>query len=187
MTSTPHPAAGAVAPAASLADDHFALLGLPRSFVLDSQELEQAWRRLQAQVHPDRYATAAPAERRIAMQWASQVNEAYRTLRSPLRRARYLCELAGHPVQAESNTAMAPAFLMQQLEWREALEAGRQQGNGDGLDALEQELKAASAEIEAALKEAFALNPPDYAAAVARVREWMFIQRLLEEVDDSRP
>lgn len=186
MTFTSTQAAKAAA-SQSPAGDHFALLGLPRSYNVNLHDLEQAWRHLQAQVHPDRFATAAPAERRIAMQWASQANEAHRILRSPLRRARYLCELAGHSVQAESNTAMDPAFLMQQLEWREALEAGRQSSDAGALDSLEQELEEARAAIDDAVKKAFSVSPPDYTAAVARVREWMFIERLLEEIDLARP
>ncbi len=170
--------------------DHFALLGLPRSFVLDREALEHAWRELQGRVHPDRFATGSQAERRIAMQWASRVNEAHRVLRSPLRRARYLCELAGHDVSAETNTAMAPAFLMQQLEWREALDDARQAGDADALDALERELQEARAHIHDAV--ARELHEPDqhapnYELVVARVREWMFIERLFEEVDDARP
>lgn len=80
-------------------DDHFGLFGLPARFDLDPQALESAWRTVAAQVHPDRYATASPAERRVAMQWAARANEAYRLLRDPLLRARYLCEQAGVDLQ----------------------------------------------------------------------------------------
>lgn len=170
-----------------LAHDHFALLGLPRQFAIDQAALEQAWRSLQAKVHPDRHATASAAEKRIAMQWASQVNEAYRILRSPLRRARYLCELAGHSVQAESNTAMAPAFLMQQMAWREALETAREGADAVALDALEQTLTQARNGLAAAVAQALDGAEPNLPAAVARVREWMFIERLFEELDAARP
>ena len=93
-------------------DDHFSLFGLPARFDLDAQALENAWRAVAAQVHPDRYATASPAERRVAMQWAARANEAYRVLRDPLLRARYLCEQAGIDLQTESNTSMDTAFLL---------------------------------------------------------------------------
>ena len=102
--------------------NHFEFLGLPERFELDTSRLQQVYLRLQAAVHPDRYANAGATEHRIAMQLATQVNEAYRTLLDPGRRAAYLCELRGAPIRAETNTAMAREFLMQQMQWREALE-----------------------------------------------------------------
>ncbi|WP_163768973.1 Fe-S protein assembly co-chaperone HscB, partial [Providencia stuartii] len=75
-----------------------------------------------AEVHPDRFASEGAAAQRVAMQWAMRVNEGYQRLKDPLKRAAYLCELRGAPVQAENNTAMPPAFLMQQMAWREALD-----------------------------------------------------------------
>ncbi|MGC7990846.1 Fe-S protein assembly co-chaperone HscB, partial [Salmonella enterica] len=87
------------------------------------------------QAHPDKFAHASDAEKRVAMQWATRANEAYQTLKNPLKRARYLCELHGVDLQTESNTAMAPAFLMQQMEWRETLDDAKA---GKDIDALEQ-------------------------------------------------
>jgi molecular chaperone HscB len=78
---------------------------------------------LQREVHPDRHAAADAQTQRQAMQWSVRINEAYQRLKDPLQRAAYLCELHGAPIQAENNTAMPAAFLMQQMEWREALES----------------------------------------------------------------
>ena len=111
--------------------DDFTLLGLPRAFTLDRAKLDAAWKELQARVHPDRFAADGAASQRVAMQWAVRVNEAHQRLKDPLKRAAYLCELQGVPVQAESNTAMPAAFLMQQMAWRETLE------DSDAPDALE--------------------------------------------------
>lgn len=166
--------------------DHFSLLGLPRRFGIDRTKLDSAWRDLQARVHPDRYASGSDAEKRIALQWASRVNEAYRVLRSPLQRARYLCEIAGFDVQAESNTAMAPAFLMQQMEWREALDEARAGAAADAFDTLSAELDDARQDMVSSLGKLLDGEPPDYAAAVARVREWMFIERLGEEIEAAQ-
>ncbi len=102
--------------------DDFTLLGLPRTFALERAQLDAAWKALQARVHPDRFAAEGAASQRVAMQWAVRVNEAHQRLKDPLKRAAYLCELAGVPVNAENNTAMPGAFLMQQMQWREALE-----------------------------------------------------------------
>ena len=168
-----------------MADDHFSLFGLPVRYEQDEEALERAWRAVAAQVHPDRYATAGATERRVAMQWAARANEAYRTLRDGLSRARYLCELRGADLQAESNTAMSPAFLMQQMQWREALDEARTESEGQALDALQAELE----EARAAMRENVRIlldEQNDAAQAAERVREWMFLERLAQEVDSAR-
>jgi molecular chaperone HscB len=121
---------------ASLNDSHFDLFDLPAQFALDAAVLDHAYRTVQAQVHPDRFAAAGDAQKRIAMQWATRTNEAYQTLRDPLKRATYLLSLRGIDVGAENNTAMEPAFLMQQMEWRESIEDAAAARNVDALDAL---------------------------------------------------
>ena len=162
--------------------DHFELLGLAPGFAIDRDALDRAWREVQARVHPDRHAAGSAQERRVAMQWASRANEAYRVLRAPLSRARYLCERAGVDLQVETNTAMTPAFLMQQMEWREALDEPRSARDPAALEALAGELAAArkrmTAEVGRLLDEQH-----DYATAAARVREWMFIEKFSEEID----
>ena len=165
-------------------DDHFSLFGLPARFDLDAQALENAWRAVAAQVHPDRYATASPAERRVAMQWAARANEAYRVLRDPLLRARYLCEEAGIDLQTESNTSMDTAFLMQQMTWREMLDDARD--DADALAALQTELEAARVEMRATLTRLLD-NERDYATAGLKVREWMFVEKLAEELAHAQP
>ena len=165
-------------------DDHFGLFGLPARFDLDTQALESAWRAVAAQVHPDRYATASPAERRVAMQWAARANEAYRLLRDPLLRARYLCEQAGVDLQTESNTAMDPEFLMQQMTWREMLDDARD--DAEALAALQAELQQARATMRATLTRLLDQDR-DYAAAGLKVREWMFVEKLAEELAQAQP
>ncbi|WP_088141193.1 Fe-S protein assembly co-chaperone HscB [Achromobacter xylosoxidans] len=165
-------------------DDHFSLFGLPARFDLDAQALESAWRAVAAQVHPDRYATASPAERRVAMQWAARANEAYRLLRDPLLRARYLCEQAGVDLQTESNTAMDPEFLMQQMTWREMLDDARDDARA--LAALQAELEQARAAMRATLARLLDQDR-DYAAAGLKVREWMFVEKLAEELAQAQP
>jgi molecular chaperone HscB len=166
-------------------ENHFSLFGLPEQFSQDSDALERTWRVLAAKVHPDRYVTATPAEKRLAMQWASTVNEAYRVLKSPLDRARYLCELAGHDVQAESNTRMDGAFLMLQMEWRERLDEAREAGDAGLLDELENEIEQARADMQAAVATLID-GRDDRAAAGAKVREWMFIEKMSREVQAAR-
>src|SRR4051812_32518362 len=106
----------------NIAQDHFSLFGLQTAFVLDAVALERAYREIQARIHPDRFVNSGEAEKRASMQWATRVNEAYRTLKDPVLRAKYLLEQAGEDVGFETNTAMAPDFLMRQMELRESLE-----------------------------------------------------------------
>ena len=106
----------------SLQASDFELFGLPAAFSLDRAQLDLQWKSLQREAHPDRFASEGAAAQRIAMQWSVRINEAYNRLKDPLKRAAYLCELNGAAVNAENNPSMPPAFLMQQMEWREALD-----------------------------------------------------------------
>jgi len=124
----------------NLQSDDFELFGVPRRFAQDRALLDERWKQLQREAHPDRFAAQGPAAQRVAMQWSVRINEAYQRLKDPLKRAAYLCELHGAPIQAEDNTAMPAAFLMQQMEWREALEEA---GDEAALDAIDAETQAA--------------------------------------------
>ena len=118
------------------------------------------------------------------MQWAARANEAYRVLRDPLLRARYLCEQAGVDLQTESNTSMDTAFLMQQMTWREMLDDARD--DTDALTALRAELEEARVSMRATLKRLLD-DERDYAAAGLKVREWMFVEKLAQELADAQP
>ena len=163
--------------------DDFTLLGLTRAFTLDRAQLDAAWKDLQGRVHPDRFAAEGAAAQRVAMQWAVRVNEAHQRLKDPLKRAAYLCELAGVSVQAENNTAMPGNFLMQQMQWREALE------EASGLTEVEALSSEVSAQRKARLAKVASLldaAQPETAAvqqAAQEVRALMFIDRLSEEID----
>jgi molecular chaperone HscB len=165
---------------ASLTDSHFDLFHLPAQFALDTQALDDAYRTVQAQVHPDRFAAAGDAQKRIAMQWATRTNEAYRTLRDPLKRATYLLSLRGIDVGAENNTAMEPAFLMQQMEWRERIEDAAAAKNIGELDALLAELR--DEERVRFTKLAALLDSDSGQAASEAVRQLMFIERVASEI-----
>ena len=163
--------------------DYFALFGLPRVFELDLQQLEQSWKRVALTVHPDRYVTASPAERRVAMQWSTRANEAYRVLREPLLRARYLCELAGVDLQTETNTAMSSEFLLQQMQWHEQLDQINDDADEAMRLALKTELAARQADVIAQCGRLFAEQA--FVQAAEKIREWMFVEKLLSQVSTS--
>jgi molecular chaperone HscB len=165
----------------SLSDSHFVLFGLPEQFAIDADALDHAYRTVQAQVHPDRFAAAGEAQKRVAMQWATRANEAYQTLRDPLKRAKYMLHLRGIDVGAENNTAMEPAFLMQQMEWREAIEDAVGAKNVDALDALAGDLR--DDERVRLSKLGALLDSGSNQPAAEAVRQLMFIERVAAEVD----
>lgn len=163
--------------------DYFTLFGLPRRQDLDAGQLEVKYRDVQARVHPDRHVHLSGGEQRLAMQWATQVNAAYQTLKNPLRRARYLLELAGHAVHLETNTAMPLEFLEAQMELREAVADAKAAGDVDGLDARHRQLqKTIRAELGALQA---VLDAHEYERAGELVRQLMFQEKLLQEIDDA--
>jgi molecular chaperone HscB len=158
---------------------HFDLFGLAAAYALELEALEHSYREIQSRVHPDRFAHAGEAERRASLQWTTRVNEAYRTLKDPVQRARHLLELHGVDVAFETNTAMPPDFLIQQMELREALEEAR---NASALDALRRDLSKEKQSLQEAIAEAIDVAK-DYAGAAGLVRKLQFLDKLDSEID----
>ena len=119
--------------------DHFTLFGLPASYVLDGARLDQAYRDVQARIHPDKFVHAGAAEQRLSMQWATRVNEAYQTLRRPFGRANYLLQLQG--IQAMDSSVMPMDFLERHMDWSEELAQARGAQDVAALGRLEQALR----------------------------------------------
>ncbi len=164
--------------------DHFTLFGLPRSFRIDVTALDRRYREIAAQVHPDKFVQAADAERRLSLQWATRVNEAYQTLKESLPRAQYLLQLAGHDLGAENNSAMPPEFLMEQMEWREAVAEARAAHALDELEQLHHRVKQRMGERYEQLAEVLD-EQRDFAVGADRVRRLMFLEKLLVDIDDA--
>ena len=164
--------------------DHFSLFNLPPSFRVDTSVLDQRYREAQARVHPDRYVQAGDAERRLSLQWATRVNEAYQTLKKPLSRAQYLLKIRNRPIDAENNAAMPADFLMEQMEWREAVAEARTAREQDELEQLHSRVKQ---RMSARYEELGALldDQQDYVKAADRVRRLMFLEKLLFDIDDA--
>jgi molecular chaperone HscB len=166
---------------ADFQQDFFSLFNLPRRFQIDGTALEQVYRDLQSQVHPDKFAHLSEAERRRSMQLATRVNEGYQALRDPLLRARYLLTLHGVDTQEDSNTAMPADFLMQQMEWREALEEAKQAKDIPVLEGLEQRVQHTVRALHQELARDLD-DRHDYAAASGIVRKLKFLEKLADEI-----
>ncbi len=164
--------------------DFFALFGLPRQFGISLEALEAAYHELHSQVHPDRHAHLQDVDKRRAMQWATLANEAFTTLRKPLTRARYLLELEGIDAGLETNTAMSSEFLMEQMEWREAVEEACSASDGAELESLHQRLRQQYRSLIDSLEECLDMTR-DHAAAAETVRRLMFLEKLQHEIDDA--
>lgn len=165
--------------ASGLGQTDFELFGLPQRFALERAELDGRWKTLQAQVHPDRFASADAQSQRQAMQWSVRVNEAYQRLKDPLKRAAYLCELHGVAIDAESNTAMPTAFLMQQMAWREALDEA---SDASALEDLADEVASHRRDALQALQDT-ADERADFVALAQQVRALMFVERFRSELE----
>jgi molecular chaperone HscB len=162
-----------------LDDNDFVLFDLPLRQTQDLADIDRRWKALQTQVHPDRFAAEGAAAKRLAMQWAVRVNEAHQRLKNPLNRAALLCELHGAPVDAERNTAMPAAFLMQQMAWREELDEARGEAALEALaDSVANEQKRLHAQLADTIDQR-----ADWPAAAALVRALMFVRRFADDVE----
>ena len=162
----------------SLQANDFELFGMPMQFAIEREALDARWKTLQREAHPDRFAVEGAAAQRIAMQWSVRINEAYQRLKDPVKRAAYLCEMHGAPVNAENNTAMPAAFLMQQMTWRETLDETQTQAE---LDTLLSEVQFTHQKALVDMAQAID-DAGDYNLAVGQVRALMFIDRFASEV-----
>ena len=163
----------------NLASTDFELFDIEPRFAIARDALDTRWRALQGEVHPDRFAAQGAAAQRVAMQWAVRVNEAYQRLKDPLQRAAYLCELNGAVIEAENNTAMPTAFLMQQMEWRESLDDA---ADVAAVRALESEVNAHRGKALDTLQHTLD-DAHDFPSAASQVRALMFVARFALDID----
>jgi molecular chaperone HscB len=162
----------------NLQSSDFELFGVPERFAQDRAAIDARWKELQREAHPDRFAAQGQAAQRVAMQWSARINEAYQRLKDPQKRAAYLCELRDAPINAENNTAMPAAFLVEQMEWREALDDARSEAD---VDALDSQLNAAREQTLDRIGHLLD-QQNDAPAAAQQVRALMFIERFGEDV-----
>jgi molecular chaperone HscB len=163
----------------NLQSNDFELFGVPQRFAQDSAALDARWKDLQREAHPDKFAAQGAAAQRVAMQWSVRINESYQRLRDPLRRASYLCELNGAPINAENNTAMPRDFLVQQMQWREALDEAE---TAEDVEEIASQASLSAREKLSKIEQLLDVDR-DFPAAARQVRSLMFIERFASEVD----
>jgi molecular chaperone HscB len=166
----------------SASDDYFRFFGLEQQFSLDLSALDQAYLAIQKEVHPDRHARGSDTEQRLAMQMATLANTALQTLKNPIQRGLYLCQLHGVDARLETNTAMPAAFLMKQMEWRESLE--EREEDLDALEALAVEVDQSKRDILTEITQAID-NAKNYTRAAELLRGLLFIDKFALELDDA--
>ena len=163
----------------NLQSNDFELFDVPVQFAQNSAALDARWKQLQREAHPDKFAAQGGAAQRLAMQWSVRINEAYQRLKNPLKRATYLCELQGASIEAETNTAMPTDFLMQQIEWREALDDAE---TLQGIERISLQLNENVREQLSKLEQLIDVQK-DFVAASGQVRSLMFTERFASEID----
>ncbi len=167
--------------------NYFELFGLTPDYTVDLAAISQTYRELQKQFHPDKFATASESDKLAAMQKASQINDAFQTLKSPLRRAEYLLSLAGVDLQHEQQTLRDPAFLMQQMEWREQLEDIAHSSDPDAeIASFAKQIKTHQDTLQQQLVSELAQQGYETAAVLVRKLKFMFkLQQELELLEES--
>ena len=159
---------------------YFNLFQLEPSFNIDTETLEQTYRALAARFHPDKFASASAFEQKQAVMMSSTINDAYRTLKSPIDRAAYLLKSQNIDADAPEHTSFSPEFLMQQMEWRETLMDAQMEQNHDAIRALDQEIQEVQSNLYQDLQQAF--EQQDYESAAQWVRHGRFLNKLRKEI-----
>jgi molecular chaperone HscB len=166
----------------SASDNYFHFFGLDQQFSIDLPALDQTYLTVQKEVHPDRHARGSESEQRIAMQLATLANTAYQTLKNPIQRGLYLCQLHGVDAKLETNTAMPAAFLMKQMEWRENLD--EQAEDLVALEALMEEVELSRQDTLLEISQAID-HAHNYVRAAELIRGLLFIDKFAIELEDA--
>ena len=162
--------------------NYFALFGLPQRYGFDPEQLDAAYRALQRVVHPDRYAAAGDAERRVALQSSARVNEAYRALKDPVARAQYLLSLNGVDALSETDTQLPLDFLERQLDRREGAADAVSANDSSRLAAIVADVRVEANDLVGTLSHALDENA-SLSDARTLVRELKFLSKLAQDLD----
>lgn len=165
-----------------MTQNFFTLLNLPEAFVVDLKKLDQHYQAIQKEIHPDRFASLNDETKMESVKKTAQVNDAYQTLKSSIRRAEYLLHLYGFDINDEKYTAVPQDFLLQQMEWREELETHTK--NKEALEKL-------SSVVAIKKKQKIDLLPTYFdkknnlPEAIKITRELNFIEKIEQHISDA--
>ena len=163
--------------------NYFNIFGLSQTFDINLNMLETNFRKIQSESHPDRFVTASNAEKIQSMQTATLANEAYLTLKSPALRAAYLLGLQGIAAIDEKNNQMPADFLMQQMEWREAIEDAENASDISTLESLLNKINNAGKHLQESLKSQ--LQQSDLSEATDSTRKLIFMDKVCADIQKS--
>jgi molecular chaperone HscB len=183
-------ACGAVQPPDPKAD-YFHVFGIAASYKVDEVALEPRYKELTKLLHPDRFARADPQARRASLERSVQLNEAWRTLKDPIRRAEYLLSLRGIDIGEMAGTGrkpsehatlpVPPVLLMEVLELREALAAAHAAKDVHETEALIGQVRTRLAAVMKDVATGFAAVPPELTTVAARLIAVRYYRRFLDE------
>jgi molecular chaperone HscB len=164
---------------------HFDTLGIERVFHIPPVELEKKFLELSRQNHPDKFAKASPRERLEAVQKTTALNDAYRVLKDPVKRAEYLCKLAGFDVGDEKNSVKAtPELLGDMMERNEALDEARTEGDGERVEQIKGEVRTLREQTLRTVEEKFSGQPVPFAEIAQLLISLRYYARLLEQGEE---
>ena len=165
-----------------MTQNFFTLLNLPEAFVVDLKKLDQHYQAIQKEIHPDRFASLNDETKMESVKKTAQVNDAYQTLKSSIRRAEYLLHLYGFDINDEKYTAVPQDFLLQQMEWREELETHTK--NKEALEKLASEV-AIKKKQKIDLLPTYFDKKNNLPEAIKITRELNFIEKIEQHISDA--
>ena len=165
-----------------MSQNFFTLLKIPEAFVIDLERLDQHYQDIQKEIHPDRFASFDDETKLESIKKTAQVNDAYQTLKSPIRRAEYMLQLHGINIHDEKYTAVPQDFLMQQMEWREELETHKD--NKSYLEKLAHDIAIKKDEMINLLPRYFE-KKETLPEAIKITRELNFIEKMEQHIHDA--
>lgn len=165
--------------------NYFELFNVPLQYPLEQSALATRYRQLQKQFHPDNYAAKTAAEQRLAIQFSAYINTAYQTLKSFALRAEYLLSLQGHTVNYQTTTISDHAFLMLQMQWREALSEIKSSNNISTNEAEIEQLNHVVNTEASALQDTFNMQylENNITAAMQSVAKLYFVEKMQSEIN----
>ncbi|MBM7074305.1 co-chaperone HscB [Shewanella sp. 202IG2-18] len=164
--------------------NYFELFGFPVDYSIDNAQLSERYRDLQRAVHPDKFANSSEQQKRLAVQKTAQINDGFQTLKNPIRRAEHMLALRGLDISHDTSTVKDRMFLMQQMEWREALEEIRDQNDPhQAVDHLRMSFSEHQKSINASLVNSLtSMTEEDNNFAADQIRKLKFMTKLEDEL-----